>query len=176
MLNKRIERITVNILEELNINKLPIPIDEIVAKRGLIAKSSDLGNGVSGILVINKGIGTIGYSHIEPQVRQRFTIAHEFGHYELHRQDNDLFIDKEFKALFRDHNSSTGEMKREQEANAFAAAILMPERLLIKEIKKHNFDLSDDDSMKELAKLFDVSTPAMTYRIANLNLFWKYGF
>jgi len=173
MLLKRIEKITVDILENYRMNKLPVPVGEIAQKRGLKIKPYDLGTNVSGVLVIDSGIGTIGYNPTESKVRQRFTIAHELGHYELHKQDRSLFIDKGFTALFRDQDSSKGEIKKEQEANAFAAALLMPEKLVWKEIKKQNFDLSDEDSMKQLAKIFYVSVPAMTFRIANLNIFWK---
>jgi Zn-dependent peptidase ImmA (M78 family) len=173
MLTKKIEKLTIEILDSLGINSLPVPVDEIAKKRGLDIKAFDLGEKVSGVLVMDAGKGTIGYSPTESKVRQRFTIAHELGHYELHKQDSGLFIDKDFTVLFRDENSSSGEIKKEQEANAFAAALLMPEKLLIDEIKNHNFDLGEDNSMKELAKLFNVSVPAMTFRIANLNLFWK---
>ncbi len=173
MLNKRIEKLTIEILDNLGIKSLPVPVDEVAKKRGLEIKAYDLGENVSGVLVMDAGKGTIGYSPTESKVRQRFTIAHELGHYELHKQDIGLFIDKGFAVLFRDQNSSSGEIKKEQEANAFAAALLMPEKLLIKEIKKHNFDLGEEVTMKELAKYFYVSVPAMTFRIANLNLFWK---
>ena len=170
-MNKRIEKIVSGILQEFHGSELPIPVDEIARKKGLDIKPYNLGEGISGALVIDSGKGTIGVNPTESKVRQRFTIAHELGHYELHRQDSSLFIDKEFKVLFRDHNSSTGEILKEQEANAFAAAILMPEKFLIREIKGRNFDLTEEDAIKDLAKTFNVSITAMTYRIANL--FWK---
>ena len=171
MLNKKIEKITIGILDSLNIDYLPIPVEEIAQKRGLTIKLYDLGEDVSGVLVIDTGKGTIGVSPNEPNIRQRFTIAHELGHYELHKQETGLFIDRGFAVLFRNQQSSTGEIRREQEANAFAAALLMPEKFLIQEIKKQKFDLTDEDSLRELARLFNVSVAAMTYRIANLNLF-----
>lgn len=171
MLNKKVEKKAIEILEELNINQLPIPVEEIAQKRGLSIKLYDLGTDVSGVLVIDTGKGTIGVNLNEPKIRQRFTVAHELGHYELHKQETGLFIDRGFAVLFRNQQSSTGEERREQEANAFAAALLMPEKLLVNEIKNRNFDLTDEDSMRELAKLFSVSALAMTYRIANLNLF-----
>lgn len=175
MLIRRIEKITTQILEQLNIKELPIPVERIVLERGLEIKPYDLGENVSGVLVINNGVGVIGYSPKEKRVRQRFTIAHELGHYELHRHESEtgLFIDKQFKVEFRNQDSSTGEIKREREANAFAAALLMPEKLLIKEIEKYHLDLSDDDSYNELAKHFDVSVSAMTFRINNLNILSK---
>ena len=171
MFNKRIERLTTKILEELKIEKLPIPIHKIAEFRGLIIKPYDLGEDVSGVLVIEGGKGIIGFNPNESTVRQRFTIAHELGHYELHKDGNELFVDKDFKVLFRNHNSSKGEIIKEQEANAFAAALLMPEHFVRKEIEKYSFDLTNENSMKKLAKTFNVSVPAMTYRISNLGLF-----
>ena len=176
MLNKRIEKITIQILDEYKINELPVPVNEIAVKRGLEIKPYDLCEYVSGVLVIKDGLGFIGYNPTESKVRQRFTVAHELGHYELHNKQNEsaLFVDKEFKVEFRNQDSSTGEMLREREANAFAAALLMPEKLLIKEIKNHHFELSDDDNLLELAKLFNVSVSAMTFRLMNLKLLSQY--
>lgn len=176
MLNKKIEKVTIEILNEHKIDELPIPINEIAFKRGLAIKEYDLGKDVSGVLVISNGTGFIGYNPSESPVRQRFTIAHELGHYELHNNENEsaLFVDKQFKVEFRNQNSSTGEMVYEREANAFAASILMPERILVKEIKNHHFELSDDDNLQELAKLFNVSVSAMTFRLMNLRLLDKY--
>jgi len=163
MLNKRIEKITIEILNACGITKLPIAIEQIAVQRGLNIRAYDLGEGVSGVLAIDSGKGTIGYNPRESKVRQRFTIAHELGHYELHRKNNEL----------RDQNSSTGELKKEQEANAFAASILMPENILLREIENNKFDLSEERSLKELSKLFHVSSTAMSFRIANLNLFLR---
>lgn len=154
--------------------KKHVDVNEIAEKLGLQVTAHDLGANVSGVLYIDKGKGTIGYNDTESEVRQRFTIAHEVGHFILHRLENEIFVDKkEFKVLFRDDKSSTGEIKQEREANAFAAALLMPRERVIKELDKMKFDLGDDkeDVIKELANTFKVSTQAMMYRISNLELF-----
>jgi Zn-dependent peptidase ImmA (M78 family) len=175
MWNSQIEKKTLSILESLGISKIPIPVEEIAQKLGIEIKVYDLGEDISGVLVVDSGKGTIGINPLESKVRQRFSIAHELGHFEMHyqvkKQNSHLFIDKGFSVLFRDKNSSSGEIKQEQEANAFAASLLMPEHLLIKEIKTKKLDISKEQSLKELSKLFNVSLPAMTYRITNLNLF-----
>ena len=171
MLNRKIEKLTSKILDDLNIRSLPVPVNKIAESRGLAIKPYDLGEDVSGVLVIKNGHGTIGINPSESSVRQRFTIAHELGHYELHNDGDELFVDKGFKVLFRDQNSSKGEIRKEQEANAFAAALLMPEKFIREEIERNSFDLTDEDSMKKLAKAFNVSVPAMTFRISNLELF-----
>lgn len=173
MVSKSIENHAQRILEEMKIKRPAVNVEKIAKERGLKVLPYELGDDVSGVLYVDKGKGTIGYNPTESEVRRRFTIAHELGHYELHRLNKEIFVDnKQFKVLFRDQRSSTGEVIIEQEANAFAAALLMPKHLLTKEIAKKQIDLSDDNSdvIKELAAKFKVSSQAMTFRIANLNL------
>ena len=171
---KNIEIKAVQIISDINCYSAPVNVRKIAENLGLEIKEHDLGENVSGVLFIDKGKGIIGLSPNESQVRQRFTIAHELGHYILHRLNKEMFVDhKQFKAVFRDHVSSTGELEQEREANAFAAALLMPKDLLLMEIDNVIFDLGEEDydAIKSLATKFQVSTQAMTYRIANLNLF-----
>ncbi len=172
MISKFIESQATEVLSELKIKSIPIQVEKIARKLGLDVVSRDLGSNVSGVLYIQNGKGTIGFNPNESPVRRRFTIAHELGHFILHKINNDMFIDKKEFKLFRNEQSSTGEHRIEQEANAFAAALLMPKDLLIGEIKKYKMDLTDDedDSISKLAKKFEVSVLAMTYRIDNLNL------
>jgi Zn-dependent peptidase ImmA (M78 family) len=160
------------ILSLLSVIDLPINVDELAKLRGLKVIPYPLENDVSGILVIKDLQSTIGYNQNESRVRRRFTIAHELGHYELHRNESKLFVDKSFKVMFRNTSTPSNQpdsIRYEQEANAFAAYLLMPENLVRAEISNMEFDLSSEESIKELAKKFDVSTTAMSYRIANLN-------
>lgn len=152
---------------------LPIRIEDVALSEGIKVLPYDLGEDVSGFLAIENGQVVIGYNQNESRVRRRFTIGHELGHYYLHRDHSSLFVDK----LFRAYRTSAGNNnpnteKLEQQANAFAAAILMPEHLIHKEITKIQIDLGSEDGMKELAKIFDVSTIAMHYRLTNLGLLW----
>lgn len=105
-------------------------------------------------------------------VRSRFSIAHELGHYLLHKDSRSLFIDKRnFAVYHRNELSSTGEDRLEIEANRFAAALLMPTDMLRNEITKNDFDLGDEEVQSSLAKRFNVSTQAMAYRLASLGMF-----
>lgn len=171
MLIKKIENRASSILSEFNITKAPVDIKAIVLKKGITIKPYDLGENVSGMLVIKGDEGIISYNPTESIVRQRFTMAHELGHFILHKKTQDVFVDKQFQVHFRNENSATGQDNQELEANSFAAAILMPKDLLLTEIKKHDFDLGDEFAMKELAKLFNVSLQAMTFRMVNLGFF-----
>jgi Zn-dependent peptidase ImmA (M78 family) len=147
----------------------PIDIEKIAKSRGLKLVSYPLGDDVSGLLSIKDG--TIGYNQKESGVRKRFTIAHELGHVELHKEKSDLFVDKQF--LFRGKNSRDTPANQilEQEANAFASAILMPTDLVKREVEKIEMDLGSEEAIKELARIFGVSTTAMSLRISGLGLF-----
>lgn len=172
---KRIEKITSEILQANNIKKRPIDIEKIANKLGLEIRIEDLGRNVSGVLIIKDGKGVIGYNPSEnsSNVRRRFTIAHEIGHFLLHSHNEKIFVDKKaFRTHYRNSDSSSGEQKLEREANAFAASILMPRDLLLKDLDKIPFDLGDEqDSIKGLADKFQVSSQAMAFRLSNLGLF-----
>lgn len=163
------ERAAEQILDTLGITEPPVPIQKVVRHLGLQLQHSELGDDVSGVLVVQAGRGLIGVNAADSPVRQRFSVAHECGHYVLHRNSAKLFIDKVYLA-FRDGRSSTGQYRQERDANAFAAALLMPESMLRSVLGAKQYDLEDDDDLEEFAKTFDVSKQALTYRIANLGL------
>jgi Zn-dependent peptidase ImmA (M78 family) len=54
----------------------------------------------------------------------------------------------------------------EDEANAFAIALLMPEEWIRRDAK--GIDLLDTSAVEKLAKLYQVSVPLMSYRIGQL--------
>lgn len=170
-MNRRdIENIAEKILKKNDQKKPPIDPAIIAQKLKVRVEQADLGEDVSGAIIIKNGKAKIGFNPNEITQRQRFTIAHELGHYLLHREKMEMFIDKTYYAL-RDEKSTKGEYQMEKEANAFAAALLMPSSLVLEEVKKINFDLADDSSLRKLANKFNVSTQAMSFRLANLNIF-----
>ncbi|SKA09265.1 protein of unknown function [Chitinophaga eiseniae] len=150
---------------------LPVDIESIAKKRGLDVLPYELGPDVSGLLAIKDGKGTIGYNSTETRVRRRFTIAHELGHYELHKEKSDLFVDKQF--IYRSQNSpiTVDHQIMEHEANYFASCILMPTDQVRKELEKMDIDLVSEEGIKHLAKVFEVSTTAMSLRIDKLGFF-----
>lgn len=100
--------------------------------------------------------------------RQRFTIAHELGHYLLHEQEK-LHVDRRFQIQLRDGNSSKGESEEEKEANLFAAELLMPVSFIRQDLAEvEGLDLEDDATVSGLAEKYGVSTQAMTFRLAYL--------
>lgn len=76
--------------------------------------------------------------------RKRFTIGHELGHWELHRTGQQSLFCR--TASIDDKESAEATTRpaipvTEEEANAFAAALLMPAELFISEHTRLNGDL-----------------------------------
>jgi Zn-dependent peptidase ImmA (M78 family) len=153
-----------------------VDVEIIAASLGLSVAAEPLDE-VSGALIIQNNNSYIRYNTTHPPTRQRFTIAHELGHYYLHcdfknvNRKDQLFVDKDFIVKYRNANNYTfAELKQEQEANAFAAALLMPRDFINSEINKKIYANVDEIKLIEkMAQVFKVSVPAMTYRLDNLS-------
>jgi Zn-dependent peptidase ImmA (M78 family) len=167
MIIQKIEQKTDEILQTLKINTPDkIDLDKICNHFNIDVKSEKMDINISGLIVVKDNKSFIRYNTQEPVERKRFTIAHELGHFVLHKE-TPLFVDKGDKILYRDFNSSTGELTKEREANNFAASLLMPKRFLENELKK--IPKTEKEPIEYLAKIFNVSVQAMSYRLSNLN-------
>lgn len=159
---KKVELKAEETLKKLGISDVPIPVEEMAGKLQIKisrAPSSDF----SGLLIRKDGRALIGVNSNEPRVRQRFTIAHELGHFILHTQ-KDTFVD------YRDNKKEIMRTPKEWQANMFAAALLMPRVELVRNfinIAKNGFS---DDELKQLAERYDVSEDSMRFRLINLHL------
>jgi Zn-dependent peptidase ImmA (M78 family) len=155
---------------ELNGDTLPVAVEAIASKLGATIVFEAMDRGVSGLLVRDKESLVIGVNATHPPVRQRFSIAHEIGHLVLHR-GRPMVIDH-VRLNLRDENSSAATDYEEIQANAFAAELLMPKDLVLKELR--NIDPSRNGSeanlVADLAQAFDVSEQAMEYRLVNLGV------
>lgn len=97
--------------------------------------------------------------------RQRFTIAHELGHFLLHEGITN-HVDRSYRVNFRSAESSQATNVEEIEANYFAASILMPKHML--DARNAEEALDNDAMVGALAREFHVSRLAMSLRLANL--------
>lgn len=146
----------------------PVPIDRAIRDLGLVLRQdADLPIGISGhIKLLDDGRYEIASAAGEPLFRQRFTQAHELGHYVLHRTlvRDGVNDDTRYRTV-RDsplYNRDIDDI-HERQANSFAANILMPEPLLRMHIGWYR-------NVLELARAFDVSQEAMRWRLRNLRL------
>lgn len=162
-----------DILKVLEIKEPQIDVEKVAKFLQAEVIEEELDQDVSGLLLISQGKRTIAVNEAHADNRKRFTIAHELGHLMLHAVDQDednVFIDR--KVFNRNSDASQGIYRQEIEANRFAAELLMPKRLLLNAIDElgDEIDLSDDDTLYELAKKFEVSTQAMAIRLTSLDI------
>lgn len=158
-----------SVLNEVTYNKqVPeVNVEEIAKKMGL--KVSYCIMPESG----NLEEKNIKVNTLDAPVRQRFTIAHELGHYLLHKPDDVVYRD------VIDNYDTLFDRIREREANNFAADLLMPEKLLSKTIddylKEKNWSNSLDNIqfetlLTDIANKLNVSKISLEYRLKNLNI------
>lgn len=121
--------------------------------------NDDLGCEISGLIEYSNGGFIIAINKYHSYERRRFTLAHEFAHYAMHKD----YIIKNKKiedvALFKDRKSDI-----EKEANDFASKLLMPKDELLVVVKSGKTRLGD------LAEYFGVTAAAVKYRASKLNL------
>ena len=152
--------------KELNIELYPIDIENVAKKIfNIEIRRENLGKAASGFLERINKTWYIYVNEYESVVRQRFTIAHELGHFILHKKD---YINKttiEYDQIFFRKNELT---QKEKEANDFAGEILMPKENVYQAIK------DGKNTVNKLAEFFQVSSSAARYRAFKLNLISSY--
>jgi Zn-dependent peptidase ImmA (M78 family) len=133
-----------------------IEIKEIAVHRGAFVQfkplSGYLGRRIKKTITIDSKIRNLG--------RERFTLAHELGHYELHN-DPGRFCEND--DLYKYHNQKP----QERESNTFASEILMPAPLF-----KPYFDEEELtwELIDGISTTFRTSLTATARRVAELSL------
>jgi Zn-dependent peptidase ImmA (M78 family) len=138
-------------------NSPPIPVLEIAERLGLsvgIAKFGKYSKDVSGFIDFSEK--RIHVNEDDSFNRKLFTIAHEIGHWVLHREH---FIKDTNEYVVLARQTGIKQNNYEQEANAFAAALLVPEGLL-KPVKSYG--------AATLASIFLVSREMMEHRLKHV--------
>ena len=144
-------------------DRVPVDPAQIAGALGIKVVEAHLDADVAGAIQRQPGEQAIIFvSASDHANRKRFTCAHEVGHFVKRSDDSEVlgYID------YRDEAASMGTDEEERYANAFAAALLMPER----DVERfHAIGLNDE----ELAQKFGVSQAAIVNRLKNLNLFQR---
>ena len=158
------------------LESIPINIEGLIRAYGLeLDKNADLSEGILGQLKYQDNNFKILVKRTDHYYRKRFTMAHELGHFLLHKGkmagniiDDVNTLSGGYSAINRDSSISN---KEEVEANNYAAQVLMPKDLLIKYAKDRgafNSGKLDDEALQEMATAFQVSKAAMKIRIEGL--------
>ena len=136
------------------------PLEPVVVKLGGEIQYVDAGDD-SGSIVVEPGRFWICLPNDTSLVRDRFTIAHELGHYVLHYLYQNQRNHRNIAYL---RAQRYGSDQAEFEANWFAAAFLMPAPLFREMFKQSHKNLY------AVAQYFAVSPQAAQVRAESLNL------
>ncbi|MDR1485275.1 MAG: ImmA/IrrE family metallo-endopeptidase [Planctomycetaceae bacterium] len=143
------------VLEENFILDPPVIAQKLAEGYGLTVRYSFFKpeyNDISGFIEADKK--RIVVNAEDSPARQNFTIAHELGHYLL---EHDL-LGSEYTCLFR-NPAKQKSTPIEQEANCFAANLLVPSFFLRKYLDDYPFAADE-----QLSKIFGVSAEVIRFR------------
>lgn len=145
--------------------QLPIDVVAIAHSREILVEAKpESAKGVSGMLLQVGNNFAIGYAtHIKSKGFQRFSIAHELGHFFLTGHPEHIFKGEKFM-----HESQAGFTSGDQielEADHFAAGLLMPSHLFKKEAAKYSDGLT---AIEKIAERCEASLTASAIRYAQL--------
>lgn len=153
---------------------LPVPVERIVSNAfGLLIRIVDdmtrapgldgeRSENVSGLLLVADGEIWVNAAEARQwEGRKRFTIGHELGHYVMHQTDArpTIFCRKVEEG---DEGAGRVPVPAEREADAFAAAMLMPEHLFRDYVEKNGTAIPD------LCAAFGTSEKATRYRVETI--------
>lgn len=151
------------ILSDHHISNPPIPLEEIAKKEGFVVKYiAGESTKFSGIL--HRKLKAIGINADHHQVRRRFSIAHELGHFFLEHPQED-------ESANSDEESEEWRIC-ESEANEFAGELLVPKDLLKAECEKLK-NKPIDSIIGLLAVLFEVSRDVIIIQLTKHRLLMK---
>jgi Zn-dependent peptidase ImmA (M78 family) len=156
------------VLKDCGITTRPIPLDKILQHFQIRKVDMPGSADIFGAIVRRGGSVTIAVNPDQHPNRQRFTIAHELGHFFCHPSETMEHVDGDFRVAWRNTASSAGVDWKEIEANRFAAALLMPEKMLQEDVNQ--VAVLDRDTLQHLAASYKVSRIAMQFRLIHLGL------
>lgn len=161
---KRAQMQAERFLQEEGITSLPIDVIDIAESRGIVVQGkTDTAPGVSGMLIrAGDNFGIMYATYIKSTGFQRFSIAHELGHYLLEGHIDHVLPKN------GEHFSQAGFTSAdpyELEADHFASGLLMPSTLFQAELRKVNDGL---EAIEALAGECMTSLTATAIKYAEL--------
>ncbi len=163
-MSSRAENLAQKIIYEYGIcDPQDILLEGIAYERGVIINEKPI-KGAEGRLITDQANGIIVVnSNIREPGKKRFVIAHELGHFALHRDSEKISIcDQE---AFIDWHKNR---PYETEANEFAAELLMPTSIFRKACQS---DEPNAEIVKTMAEMFDTTLTATAIRYVEIGWF-----
>lgn len=160
------------LLQNCGLYRLPVDVDALASRIDLHVNYTNLDDDYSGLLVIRGGAAIAHINKLHHPNRQRFSLAHEIGHFVLHEQQQtsgeSAYVDKVMRLYHRADREFGQDARMEWQANVFASEILMPEQLLRSKILDEGYDLEDEADVSRLAVVLKVSEQALAIRLTRM--------
>jgi Zn-dependent peptidase ImmA (M78 family) len=159
-----IQQQAVKILEEYQINKLPID-PKLIARKANIQVEPDTNceEGVSGMLLrVGEKYCIVYATYLGNSGFENFSIAHELGHYFLEGHPEQIF---RYGNIHKSVANFVSDNEVERQADIFAASLLMPEHLFKDHLTEYEKGMTCIEAM---SKLCNTSLTATAIRYAEL--------
>jgi Zn-dependent peptidase ImmA (M78 family) len=152
--------------QRLNLGDEAADLESIAGRRGALVFRRDFGPGApDGMYVFDGNDAIVVVNGSKPAQRQRFTLAHELGHHELHRVRGPMqLIDVN---VYANDDGSGAKDPDEVAANAFAAHLLLPRTALEHALGTRRNRQIGIAELVELVKRFRVSWETACWRLYN---------
>ncbi len=156
---------TARLLRDLELDQQTrIPVFEIPERLGIVLRAGPLPR-LAGAYVTETGsLPGILVNNRHPAARQRYTVAHEIGHHVLGHAtslDADTELDDATGGTVPEH---------ERMAEAFAAWLLMPRRIVLAQIERLSCDVTSAAGAYQLSLALGASYAATVRKLANLRV------
>ncbi len=142
-------------------DEVPVRVFELATELGLGPVPADLPDHISGMIRRVGARWECVYNLNHARVRQRFTVAHEIGHFIYHRSllHQGVGDTLAYRAEGTDLPNPNITREHEWQANNFASNLLVPTRWL------RAAQASGLNDVKDLARRFDVSETVMRIKL-----------
>jgi len=153
------------VLKMMGATEPPVDVFGVARTLGFDVLLFEFAASTSAVTFIEGDVRSIGVNSEHAPTRRRFSVAHELGHYlSGHESYDHDAVHVEDRPVWLDPQN-----RQETEANEFAAELLMPERLLCRDVAAHGLDVPT------LARRYDVSEQAMWIQLIDLGLASRYA-
>lgn len=167
------DKTAAEIHKQLGYISQPVNLEDLASALDITAVRYEALNNIEGVLVTtpSRSVGAILINANSRPSRQRFTFAHELGHFlnPWHKEPTEggfWCVGKDISSAGVTISKSMNDFeKQEVEANRFASELLMPRRQIVRELT----DEPDIEQIIAYAALYQVSKEAMARRYIELH-------
>jgi Zn-dependent peptidase ImmA (M78 family) len=170
MNHERLQKVVERLLSLAQFSEPPVPIEQIVERRGVQVRCVPYKGSLSGLLIWESGQPVIGVNALHEKRQQRFAIAHELAHIEL-RHHTGIHIDRNFPFPLASQKTSLKIAPIEFEASIVACELLIPAPMLAADLAEEPIDYLNETFTHSLARRYEVSEHTMLLRLTQPQLF-----